>query len=489
MTVTFREFVRPLVWLDGRPLASTILPYQWRIFDGAFERRADDPLAFVHSLILHGAAKKNDKTRLQMLAELYALMGTSPGGNQVYHVANDEAQAADGLELAKKLVKANPLLTDWLTIKRNIIERRDGDGFLEILPAQDALGQHGKTFRMVGFDEIHGYRNWDLLESLAPDPTRRDAQWWITSYASIHHRPGAPLFDLLKIAKAGTDPGMLFSWYAADFTTDPDFADAAPESRANPSMASWGNPTYLEQQRLRLPAHKFRRLHLNLPGQPEGSAYTAEMIMDAVERGVSHRGPEPGITYRAFVDMSGGSSDDAVLGIGHTDAEGRYVVDRLIDQGCSPPFDPSRAILQRFIPALRDYRIRRVVGDAYAGQTFRRFFEGNSIAYVVSPDTKSAIFDALEPRINGRQVIWPDVPKLETQLLGLVWRGGRIDHPAGEHDDYANAAAGVVQVLATQQQRGARMFHSLTGKPIHPRMFDPRRRLLGVPDGDPALWQ
>ena len=30
-----------------------------------------------------------------------------------------------------------------------------------------------------------------------------------------------------------------------------------------------------------------------------------------------------------------------------------------------------------------------------------------------------------------------------------MWRGGRIDHPAGEHDDFANAAAGAV-VLAAQ---------------------------------------
>ena len=34
------------------------------------------------------------------------------------------------------------------------------------------------------------------------------------------------------------------------------------------------------------------------------------------------------------------------------------------------------------------------------------------------------------------------------QLLGLVWKGGRIDHAAGEHDDWANAAAGVVARVA-----------------------------------------
>ena len=41
-----------------------------------------------------------------------------------------------------------------------------------------------------------------------------------------------------------------------------------------------------------------------------------------------------------------------------------------------------------------------------------------------------------------------DVPLLEQQLLGLVWRGNKIDHPGGEHDDWANAAAGVAHLCA-----------------------------------------
>jgi hypothetical protein len=44
-----------------------------------------------------------------------------------------------------------------------------------------------------------------------------------------------------------------------------------------------------------------------------------------------------------------------------------------------------------------------------------------------------------------------DAPMLEQQLLGLIWRGGKITHPSGEHDDFATVAAGVVeQVLGPQ---------------------------------------
>ena len=445
--LTFREFVAPLVWLDGRPLRDVIEPYRWRLFNRAFERDTGRPgLAYVKNLILDGRSKKNFKTADEIVAELFGLMDDSVAGNQVYHVANDEDQAGDALELAKKLVRANPILHDWLTIRKNVVERRDGRGFIEILPGRDAVGSHGKTFRFLGIDEIHGYRDWDLLEALAPDPTRHDAQTWITSYASVHHRPGAPLFDLLQQAKAGADPRMLFSWYAADYCTDPEFADRSPEQRANPSMASWDNPGYLEQQRRRLPAHKYRRLHLNLPGVPEGSAFAPEPVMEAVERGVKVRPPVAGVAYVAFVDMSGGSSDDAVLGIGHRDGQGRAVLDCLQDQGSRPPFDPNAAV-DRFVRTLRSYGVARVTGDRYAGETFVRQFEARGVGYAVSERSKSELYEALEPPLNARQVVLLDVPEAEQQLLGLIWRGGRIDHPAGEHDDHANACAGVVAVL------------------------------------------
>jgi hypothetical protein len=396
---------------------------------------------------LFGRGKKNWKSGDAVLAALRAVSEDWPAGAQVYVVANDKDQAYDDLVIAEKVVRANPLLLERLKITKNTIERKDGRGFVEVLPAQDVAGSHGKTFRLVIFDEIHAYRNWDLFEALAFDPTRPESQWWITSYASLYHKPGAPLHDLMQSGKSGTDARMLLSWYAGDFTTDPALAEATPEDRANPSKASWGNDSYLEDQRRRLPAHKFRRLHLNLPGLPEGSAYQAEPIMDAIARGVALKTPADGIVYKAFVDMSGGSSDDATLAIGHRDANGRAVVDRVLNQGPRPPFDP-RGAVERFVGILREYRVSRVCGDRYAGQTFVSDFSRHGIGYEVSAKSASELFESLEPRLNAHEIILPDVSTLEQQLLGLVWRGGRISHQAGEHDDWANSAAGVIEAIA-----------------------------------------
>jgi hypothetical protein len=439
--LTALGFFKLLKWINGHPLLSTIELYRRRLFESFNAVGRDGQPRY--NLGLFGRAKKNWKTADAMLEALYAVMQDSPWGSQVYVLANDEKQAGDDLALTKKLVNVNPVLGDWLRVQKNIIERRDGAGFIEILPAQDAIGAHGKTFRLLVIDEIHGYRNWDVLEALAPDPTRLDAQTWVTSYASLFHRPGVPLFDLLALAKSGGDPRMLTSWYAADWCTDPDFASRSPEERANPSIESWRNPSYLAQQRRRLPSHKFRRLHLNLPGVPEGSAYQPEPVMSAVDRGVRVRPRVDGVSYAAFVDMSGGSSDDAVLGIAHRDADARGVLDRLVDQGARPPFDPGAAVT-RFVAVLKEYGCASVTGDRYAGETFRSMFENAGIRYSVSAETKSELYEALEPILNGGRAVLLDEAQLEQQLLGLVWRGGKIDHPAGEHDDFANAAAGAV---------------------------------------------
>lgn len=445
------EFLRRLRWLDGSPLWPAIDPYRRRLFTQFYdERDPRDPRRPRYNLALSGRAKKNSKTLDLVLGALYSLCTDPLPGytNDCSILANDIDQARDDLDLAKKLIEANAVLGAWLIVKKDVIERRDGKGFLEILPAGDVAGAHGKSRRWVGYDEIHGYRTWDVFEAMQPDPHRLDAQQWITSYASIHHRPGVPLFDLFSIGKAGTDPRMLFSWYAADFTTDPDFADADPELRANPSMASWADPDYLDQQRRRLPAHKFRRLHLNLPGLPEGAAYSPEPIFDAIERGTAVRPPLPGGLYTAFVDMSGGSHDDAVLAISHLDPGGRAVLDMVQDQGRRVPFDPVAAVA-RFARTLREYGCRAVTGDKYAGETFRKQFEAHGVEYRVAERTAHEFYEDFEPLLNGGRIILLDVPKLEQQFLGLAWRGSRIDHPPGEYDDYSNAVAGSMVLAAT----------------------------------------
>jgi hypothetical protein len=141
--------------------------------------------------------------------------------------------------------------------------------------------------------------------------------------------------------------------------------------------------------------------------------------------------------------MSGGSSDDATLGIAHRDKDARVILDRIVDQGQRPPFDPQRAV-ERFVAALKDYRIKSITGDSYAGETFRQHFQRLNISYRVSELSTSEVYESFEPILNGDRVVLIDEPTLESQLLGLVWRANKITHPVGEHDDYATGACGAL---------------------------------------------
>jgi hypothetical protein len=451
---TALEFFSMLRWIDGRPLIDTIEPYRRKIFTDVLDGKDADGRP-AYNLALCGRAKKNHKTSDLILAGLFKFIAVpSPGGNDCYVLANDEAQAGDDLGLLKKLIRANPILEAEVTIQQKEIIRKDGLGTFKVLPSRDAVGQHGKTFCFLAFDEIHGYRTHDLFEALSPDPTRHDALVWITSYNSLRNAPGIPLHDYMLAGKRGDDPKMYFSWYAGDFTTDPTVPeDATPEARANPSMASWGSDGYLAQQKRRLPNHRYRRLHLNLPGAPDGAAFDADAIMAATIAGRKRLERDPAIRYHAFVDMSGGSSDDAVLAISYRCPDTkRSILASIMSQAGAPPFNPRSAVV-KFVAECRAYGVTRVVGDNYAGSTFKHDFNEFGISYDASPQKKSDIYDAFEPVLNAGEVDLLDVPKLTEQLLMLIRRGNRTDHMPNNHDDHANAACGAIMLAANRARQ------------------------------------
>ncbi len=64
---------------------------------------------------------------------------------------------------AKNWSTSNPILAHEVRVEAKQIVRKDGRGTMEILPAPDVAGAHGKTKLLIGFDEIWTYRNHDLF--------------------------------------------------------------------------------------------------------------------------------------------------------------------------------------------------------------------------------------------------------------------------------------------------------------------------------------
>jgi hypothetical protein len=438
------SFFGMLKWIDGSALV--VEAYRQQIFSKALDERREDGVPQI-TFVLAGRGKKNFKSLDLVLAAIYVLLfRDDPRGSDALIVANDEDQAGADLDLARKLIAANPeLFEDELVCFKDEIRRKDGKGIMRVLPANNALGQHGKTAAFLGFDEIHGYKDHNLFEALAPDPTRF-CLTWVTSYDSVFDDEGCPLHDFKKIGQDGTDDRMLFTWYSGDYCTDPAFANRPQEERANPSMASWPEGKgYLDQQRRRLPSAKYRRLHLNLPGAPQGAFFDQGVVERAIVAGCQEISPQDGVDYLAFVDMSGGSNDDATLAVAHWDGQ-KAVLDLLINQGVAVPFNPRLAVA-RFVVYCRKYRCREVHGDAYAGETFRRDFSDMNVDYIVEKQSRTDWYESLEIGLNADQVELLDLAKLRSELMTIVRRGAVLDHMSGRHDDWPNSAAGALTLV------------------------------------------
>ena len=109
-------------------------------------------------------------------------------------------------------------------------------------------------------------------------------------------------------------------------------------------------------------------------------------------------------------------------------------------QGGSPPFDPRHAVL-KFCDVLRDYKVTRVFGDAFGGETFRRDFAARDVKYEVRSAAASLLYERLEPLLNAGEVELLDHPTLIEQLVSLIWKGQKLTHEHGAHDDFCTAAA------------------------------------------------
>ena len=178
-----------------------------------------------------------------------------------------------------------------------------------------------------------------------------------------------------------------------------------------------------------------------------------EAVEACVAQGVREIEPRTGVTYRAFVDPSGGSADSMTLAIAHYEAHRRTAVLDLLREA-RPPFSPE-SVVREFSADLKRYKVHNVRGDHYAGEWPREQFRKLGHEYVTSDETKSEIYQAWLPTINSARTQLLDHPRLVTQACGLERRTSRagrdtIDHAPGGHDDIVNAAAGALVLAASQ---------------------------------------
>jgi hypothetical protein len=226
-----------------------------------------------------------------------------------------------------------------------------------------------------------------------------------------------------------------------------------------------------------------------------------EVVDAAIVPGRYELPPVSGISYTAFVDPSGGSSDSMTLAIGHRDSDGVAVLDCIRE--VRAPFSPEDCVTE-FAGVLRSYGVGTVRGDRYAGEWPRERFQVHGIAYEPAEMPKGEIYLAFLPMLNSRRCQLLDHPRLTSQLCNLerrTARGGRdsIDHPPGAHDDIGNAGAGVLvglgagasgwidyyrsEVEAAKARLGAKFVQSAADRPLQ---FGDTAARASLPDAAPS---
>jgi hypothetical protein len=154
--------------------------------------------------------------------------------------------------------------------------------------------------------------------------------------------------------------------------------------------------------------------------------------------------------YRAFTDSAGGTGRDSyTVAVAHKEAE-HYVLDLV--RGTHGKFDPQQ-VTSDYAALLKEYRIGSVTGDNYAAQWVQGAWRDTGIVYVQSDIPKSAIYLESLPLFTRGLVRLPDHARLLKELRLLerqTHRGGKdsVDHPRGQHDDYANSCCGVFRTLS-----------------------------------------
>jgi len=249
------------------------------------------------------------------------------------------------------------------------------------------------------------------------------------------------------------------------------------------------------------PTVSLRGLEQMRADDPEGyrAEYEAEFLsglstlfdFDALTACVAPRRelpPAVGVTYRAFVDPSGGRRDAFTCAVGHQ-LRDRVVVD--VVRAWDSPFNPT-GVAAECAELLRHYRVTRVVGDRFAGEWPREALRAHHVRYDVSELDRSALYLGLLPLVNAGQVEIPDDRELLRELRGLERRRGpsgrdRVDHRAGGFDDRANALAGLCSLLLPRVREKVQTFNPDTFE-VDPAPGDLATDSRQV-DQAPFFWQ
>jgi hypothetical protein len=434
------EFTGPS-WATWRVLA--------RLFDGDSALLSPDELALAKALtgresfpatappeLFCGAGRRSGKTRFAALMAVHAAAQSydlPPGGYAVAAiVAPDRRQAQLAFSYARGLVQNSEILRAEL-----VRETYDSLEFkhatrLEIMTGNfRAVRGYSTCLAIVDeaaflMDSEGRNSDEELARALRPALATLDGTLVVIS--SPHRRRGI-LFDAYQRFYAHDEQECIYI-QASSTTLNPTL-NRATIDRAISSDPEGGASEWLGEFR------------------SDSCEYLSDELIDTAT--IADRIEQPfqnDRRYSAFVDMSGGVTDSACLGISHKEPGTRaevIVLDQLHE--APAPHEPAE-IVKRFAAILQRFGMNTVTGDRFSARWVVDAFRNSGIGYLASDLDRSGLYGECAPLFAEKRVELLDHKKLITQLRQLERKpraGGRpdaIDHGYRSHDDLANAACG-----------------------------------------------
>jgi phage terminase large subunit-like protein len=261
--------------------------WQHEILHGLFDK-AGRP---THRYGYIGLPRKNGKSTLGAALAIYALVCLGPAAH-VYSCAGDRKQASIVFDEAKRMVRADPELSDLLRIQRWHIEGPN-DSIYRVLSA-DAELQQGLNPTFVIFDEVHVQPNRNLWDAMVLGMVRPGAM--IVGITTAGFDRTSLAWDLYERGRAGE----FFYWWKEPALQGADWRDPAAWAQANPALGDFLPLYVLEEDAKVTPESSFRRYHLN-----QWTTTSAAWLPHGAWDGIAEAKPfDPAVPFVAFADGS-----------------------------------------------------------------------------------------------------------------------------------------------------------------------------------------
>ena len=371
----------------------------------------------------------------------------SPGERaHVIIIAADRNQAQVIFRYIKGFIKLIPMLAAMLESEKTESVDLNNRVTIEVFTCS-YKAVRGFTAAAVICDEIAFWRADDgrnpateVLRALRPAMGTIPGALLI-ALSSPYSRSG-PLWDTFN-RHHGKDESDILCWQAATRVMNPTISQALIDREME-----------LDPENARAEFYAEFRSDLE--------AFISEEAIAAITiQGRYELPPQLNITYTAFVDPSGGRKDAASLSIAHITKESKVILD--LARRWTAPHDPANVVKEQ-AEILKAYRIKKVIGDKYAGAWPEQEYRKYGITYQAAEKDKSGLYLDFLPLALSGSVELLDNKQLFTELRSLERRtrkGGRdlVDHPPKGHDDLVNSVAGVCVQLGVLTRASGWLIH------------------------------